>query len=122
MNWDRKGVLLMLAVVALWAAIPASACLLDARQTSQLVCCRSMDNCNSMQVAADNSCCRVRGTNPAVTPVLPYCPERAQRFALLSHHDQDLAQQAVAPGAGYASAFEIPPPKSPPGGAFALRI
>jgi hypothetical protein len=121
MNWDRKGVLLMLAVVALWAAIPASACLLAARQTSQL-CCHSMDNCNSMQVAADNSCCRVRGTNPAVTPILPYSPERAQRLAQLPHHDRDLAQQAVAPGAGYASAFEMPPPKSPPGGAFSLRI
>jgi hypothetical protein len=121
MNWDRKGALLMLVLVALWAAIPASACLLAAGQSSQPICCHSMDDCNSMKVAADNSCCRVRGANPAVTPVPPYSPERAQRLALLPHH-QDLAEQTVASGAGYASAFEIPPPKSPPGGAFALRI
>jgi hypothetical protein len=122
MNWDRKGVLLMLVVVAFWAAIPATACLLAARQSSQPVCCHSIGDCNSMKLAADSSCCQMRGTNPAVTPVPPYSPEQAQRLALLSHQDQHVAEQTAAPGAGYASAFETPSPKSPPGGAFALRI
>jgi hypothetical protein len=122
MNWDRKGALLMLVVVAFWAAIPASACLLAARQTSQPVCCHSMDNCSPTGLAADNSCCQMRGSSPAVTPVPPYSPEQAQRLALLPHHHQELAEQAVAPAAGYASAFGTPSPKSPPGGAFALRI
>ena len=112
----------MLVVVALWAAVPASVCLLAAGQSIQPVCCHTMDNCNSMKAAADNSCCRLRGTSPAVTPFPPYSPEQAQRLALLPQHQQDLAGQAVAPGAGYASAFTAPPPQSPPGGAFSLRI
>ena len=42
MNWGRKGALLMLAVVAFWAVMPVSACLLGTRHACQPDCCRAM--------------------------------------------------------------------------------
>jgi hypothetical protein len=121
MNWDRKGVLLMLAVAVLWAAAPASACLFGTRNSSQPVCCRAMaKDCGTPTMGADGSCCQIHGKAPAVTPVPPSSPVQSQELAFVPH--QTAIEPPAAPGSGYRNALESPPPKFPPGGAFALRI
>ena len=111
----------MLAVVVFWTAMPASACLLARRPMGQRDCCRAMAKaCNSPAMGADGSCCKVRGSNPAQVSVQQYSAGQSQEPAALPH------QAAINPpadsGSGYMNALEAPPPKFPPGGAFALRI
>jgi hypothetical protein len=121
MNWGRKGALLMLTVVAFWAAIPVSACLLSTRHANQPDCCRAMaQTCDSPAMGANNSCCQAHGENPAVPTVPPYAVGHSQKLAFVAH-EADVELPAV-PGAAYINALESPPPKFPPGGAFALRI
>jgi hypothetical protein len=121
MNWDRKGVLLMLAVVVLWAAAPASACLLGTRHSSQPACCRAMaKDCETPAMGADSSCCQIHGKTPAVTPVPQYSPVQSQELAYGPHQAGE--ESPANPGSGYRNALETPPPKFPPGGAFALRL
>jgi hypothetical protein len=121
MNWDKKGVLLMLAVVVFWTAMPASACLLARRPIGQRDCCRAMAKaCDSPAMSADGSCCKVQGSNPALVSVQQYSAGQSHESAVLPH------QLGIKPpadsGSGYKNAFDTPPPKFPPGGAFALRI
>ncbi|MGA3334100.1 MAG: hypothetical protein ABSC62_08050 [Terracidiphilus sp.] len=121
MNWSRKGALMMLAVVAFWAAMPVSACLLGTRHASQPDCCRAMaQTCHSPVKGADSSCCRVHGNNPAVTPVSPFSVGHWQKLAVVAR--QAGLELPAAPGGGYGNALETPSLKFPPGGAFALRI
>ena len=120
MVWVRKGALLMLSVVVFCAAMPAYACLLGARSTSQPSCCGKMaQGCDSPGMGAADSCCQIQGKSPAVPPVPPYTPEHAQRLLLIPH------QSGVELPVGYVPAYgNVPetPPQFPPGGAFALRI
>jgi hypothetical protein len=120
MNWNRKGALLLLAVVVFWAAMPASACLLGARQASVPDCCRATVGCDSPGMGADSSCCEIQGKGPAIPPVQSYSPVQSLETASLP---PALVIQIVADlSAGYGNTLETPPPKFPPGGAFALRI
>lgn len=121
MNWGRKGALLMLAVVVFWAASPASTCLLASHSAGQPNCCGGMAlSCDSPGMGADSSCCRVQGNNPAFTPVPSFSVWHSQKLAAVEH--QAGLELPAAPGGGYGNALETPPPKFPPGGAFALRI
>lgn len=111
----------MLLVVAFWAAMPVSACLLGTRHARQPDCCRAMaQNCDSPTMGADSSCCQIQGNNPAVTPVPPFSVGHPQKLAVIAH--QAGLELPAAPGGGYGNALETPPLKFPPGGAFALRI
>ena len=121
MNWDRKSVLLMLAIVVFWAAAPASACLLGTRHTSQPDCCRAMVKaCDTPAIGADSSCCQIHGKTPAVTPAQPYSSVQSQELAYVPR--QSGIESPAASGTGYQNALETPPPKFPPGGSFSLRI
>jgi hypothetical protein len=121
MNWDKKGVLSMLAVVVFWTALPASACLLASHPTGQPACCRAMaKDCDSPVMGADNACCKVHGSNPAQVSVQPYSSVPSHRIADLPY--QVGIESPSASGSGYSNTLETPPPKFPPGGAFALRI
>ncbi|MGD0158005.1 MAG: hypothetical protein ABSB50_18095 [Terracidiphilus sp.] len=121
MSWVRKGALMMLAVVAFWATMPVSACLLSAQHGGQPDCCRGMaQGCDSPGVGAGNSCCQVQGKNPAVTPAPQFTTEHLRKLALAPH--QAGVQSPVAHGSGYRNTAATPPPKFPPAGAFALRI
>lgn len=121
MNWGRKGAFMMLAVVVFWAAIPASACLLGVKNSSQPDCCGAMtQGCNSLGMCASSPCCQFQRQSPAVTPVPQYTTEHAQKLALVPH--QVGMELPAASGGGHGNALETPPPKIPPGGAFALRI
>jgi hypothetical protein len=121
MNLDRKGALLMLAVVVLWAAIPASACLLAVHSTGQPDCCRRMvQEIDSPSMCASGSCCQAERQNAAVATAPLYSPEQAQKLAV-APHQPGLHLRAFS-CAIHRNAFETPPLKFPPGGAFALRI
>jgi len=125
MNWGRKGALLMLAVVASWAAMPVlapvSACLLGTRHVSQPDCCRAMaENSDAPAMGADNSCCQAQGQNPAVPSVPPFSVGHSQKLVFVAH-EAGLEPRAV-PVIAYINPLDAPPLKFPPGGAFALRI
>jgi hypothetical protein len=121
MNSGRKSALLMLVVVAFWATIPVSACLLGTRHASQPDCCRAMaQTCDSPAMSASGSCCQAQGENPAVPTVPPYSVGHSQTLAFVAHEAG--VELRAAPGTAYINALESPPLKFPPGGAFALRI
>ena len=64
MSVGKKSAWLTLVVVALWAAVPALACLMPARQDN---CCRQMmQQSGSCNMEAGQSCCQVRGANSSV--------------------------------------------------------
>lgn len=120
MDWGRKGTALMLAVVAIWATPAASACLLGMRHSSQPNCCRAMaQNCAASGMGVSSSCCRVQGTSPAVTPVLPFPVGHSLKLTGLVHRAG--SELLAVAGANHGNALDTPP-KFPPGGAFALRI
>ena len=121
MNWGRKSALLMLAVVVLWTAIPASACLLAEHSTGQPDCCRGMARAfDSSSMCADGLCCQDHQQHAVVATVPLYSPELSQKLAVVPQ--QAGLQLRAFPGATHRNAFEAPPLKFPPGGAFALRI
>jgi hypothetical protein len=121
MNWHRKGMMLMLAVVVFWTALPVSTCLLAGRQTVQPDCCRAMARaCNSPVMGANGACCQIHGSNPAQVPVQPNSP--VQSLETVALPGLGGTEVPAVSGSGYMNAFEAPPPKFPPGGAFALRI
>jgi len=111
----------LLAVVVFWTALPASACLLTGRSTAQRECCRAMAKaCSSAVTGASGACCKIRGSNPAQVPVQPNAPVRSMETGALPCQ---IAIEASAVAISVSiSAFAAPPPKLPPGGAFALRI
>jgi hypothetical protein len=101
--------------------MPASACLLVIGHAGQPDCCRAMaQGHDSPGMGASSSCCRVQGKNPAVPSVPPYSVGPSQKLAFPAHQaDVELPGTASV---AYGNALESPPPKFPPGGAFALRI
>jgi hypothetical protein len=120
MNWGRKGTLLMLTVVVIWAAMPASACLLGSHSAALPDCCHTTaQGCDSPGMGAGNSCCQIREKIPAIITVTPYTTEHAQNLALVTHHAG--LELLAAHGPAYGNTQEAPP-QFPPGGAFALRI
>jgi hypothetical protein len=121
MNWGRKGALLMLAVVVLWTAIPASACLFAVHSTGQPDCCRGMaGEFDSPSMCANGSCCQAERQNAAVATAPLYSPEQSQKLAVAPH--QPGLHLSAFSSAMHRNALETPPLKFPPGGAFALRI
>jgi hypothetical protein len=120
MNMGRKGAMVLLAVVVLWAAMPAFACLIDANQMSQSECCRAMANCDPTAMAADSPCCQIHERTPAVPPVQPFSPVKSLEIAALPHESGIVVTAEL--GGAYGNTLETPPPKFPPGGAFSLRI
>ena len=121
MNWGRKGAFLMLAVVVLWTAMSVSACLLAVHSHGQPDCCRGMESgCGGASMRADASCCQTHPQNAAVATAPVYSPQHSQRLAFVTL-DGGL-RLAVLSGARQQNSFDTPPPKFPPGGAFALRI
>jgi hypothetical protein len=121
MNWGRKGALLMLAVVVLWTALPAYACLLAAHSTGQPDCCREMAReIDSPLMCANPSCCKAERQNAAVATAPLYSPERWQKLAFVPHL-ADLQLGAFS-GTKHRNDFETTPLKFQPDGAFALRL
>ncbi len=122
MNWSRKGALLMLAVVVLWTAMPASACLLGAQPAGQSACCRGMArDCPMRGMSMDAPCCQFHGGNAAAAPVSSFPSQRVQRLIFVTHQ-AGLEAPTAAASAGWRNALKAPPPKTPPGSVSQLRI
>jgi hypothetical protein len=122
MNWSRKGVLAMLAGVVLWAAFPATACLLNIGHPGQPDCCRAMaPGCDLPEMGASSSCCQFQGTPAVVLPAPPATTEHGRTLALLPH--QAGMEMPAGEVAVQGNKLETTTPmKFPPGGTFALRI
>lgn len=121
MNWGRKGAMLMLAVVVLWTAMPAAACLLPARSAGLPDCCRGMEQGGgSPSMSADNSCCKVQHRDSATVPAFPYSANQSQKLAFVLNVAD--VEAPASSRAGYRNALESPPPKRSSGGSSILRI
>jgi hypothetical protein len=75
---------------------------------------------DSSSMCADGLCCPAHQQHAVVATVPLYSPELSQKLAVVPQ--QAGLQLRALPGAMHRSAFETPPLKFPPGGAFALRI
>jgi hypothetical protein len=108
----------MLAVVALWAMVPALACLTSAPCHS---CCRAMmTDCDMATVGAVLSCCQLHSSSTALPPERVVAPEPllgpAQALALTAIPDcDDFTGQSPL-------SSEAPPPRSHSGAKTILRI
>ena len=114
----RKGAILMLAVVALWAAGPALACMTPAPCHS---CCRAMMmHCNSAMMIAAHPCCQLHSSQTAVPPGRPAgtnLPSGSSQ-TLVSVNLPDFSRGAVQG----PNPSKAPPPRSPSGASTILRI
>ena len=120
MHTDRKGALLMLAVMLLVALMPASACLLAVQPAGHPSCCHQMaQECGPHGISANSSCCQAPRQNAAVAPASPYSPERVQQLALAAN--QASVPSVIAATTESRHALEAPPPKSSSGHSSILR-
>jgi hypothetical protein len=121
MHWGRKVALLILTAVVLWTTMPASACVLMMQSNARPVCCGEMAQGGAMRgMRMHPTCCRIRGTEPAVTPVPPFSPEHSLKPLLVAYSIR--LERPAATDAGWHSALEAPPPRSSPGALSILRI
>ena len=117
MHMGRKGAFLLLAVVVLWAATPALACLTPAAHRS---CCQgmAMQDCASPAMMHCGDCCSVQ---PGDAPLLPgSAVDHVVGFVTAAAP----AVVALLPAAGNAArlASETPLPPGSPGVGSILRI
>ena len=116
MSMGRKGAILMLAIVVLWAATPVLGFLASA---SCHPCCRAiMMDCDSAIVAA-HPCCQIQSSTavpPAQAAVTSTPAGSSQTLASL-----DLPDPSVLTRQG-PSLSKAPPPRSQSGGSTILRI
>jgi hypothetical protein len=57
----RKGAFFLLAVAALWSALPAAACLLNAHTTNRPACCSGMTpDCPMHSPEMNSLCCQIQ--------------------------------------------------------------
>lgn len=118
MPMGRKGAILMLAIVALWAAGPALACFAPAPCHQ---CCRAMmTDCDSATVTAAHPCCQLHSPGTAVPKGRVVAPEpqigAVQSFASAIPPDLDRL-------GGQSPRFSMAPlPRSLTGARTILRI
>ena len=121
MHWGRKVALLMLAAVVLWTAMPVSACVVTMQSNAQSSCCGHMAQGGTMDgKRIIPACCRIRTTDPAVTPVPPFSPERSLKPLFVAYPTS--LDRSGATDAARRGALEAPPPKSSAGRISILRI
>ena len=119
MPMSRKGAFVLLAIVILWTATPALACLTP---TAHRSCCQGMvmQDCGSAVMMHCGDCCSVR---PADAPLLPGSTS-AVDHAAGSVPSPAPAALALPPAAGHAIPLASESPLLPgsPGLGFILRI
>lgn len=119
MRMGRKGAFFLLVVAALWAVIPALACLAPAAHHS---CCQGkvMGDCCAPAMWQCGDCCRVQ---PADAPLLPGSASAAEHL-IGSAPSPALFAQALPPETGTAMVpvSEAPLPPGSPGADSILRI
>jgi hypothetical protein len=119
MRVGRKSAFVLLAIVVLWAATPALACLTPPAHRS---CCQGtmMRDCDSPAAMQCGDCCSVQ---PADAPLLPV-PANAVDHAVGSVTAAAPAALVLLPAAGSAivHTIETPHPPGSPGAGSVLRI
>ena len=120
MHVGKKGALVLLAIVVLWAATPALACLTPT--TAHRSCCKgmAMQGCDSAAMMHCGECCRMQ---PADAPLLPGSANAVDHAvgSVPSPAPTALALP-TAIGNPILLAFEAPLPPGSPGAGSILRI
>jgi hypothetical protein len=114
----KAGAVLMLVVVALWAAAPAFACLAP---TQSHACCRhmAMPDCDMTSMGTTPACCQLQAPDAGSMPALG---SMTQRPIAVAQVVQRLAVAAVVlHRAMLPTEAETPPPLAVTGGSI-LRI
>jgi hypothetical protein len=127
MSRAKQGAMLLLAVVVLWATVPAAACLLGPRAKGHHACCHAMAAAmiaaTTPQCGAQpqgSSCCTAspQQTIVAAEPVFS-AEKHLLAIAPVSLGTPLAAEPAFAP---LPAVFAVPPPDPPPGSTSILRI
>ena len=117
MQVRTKGAILMLMLVALWAALPALACLTP--PPSHACCRHQMQDCGSMMMPTA-SCCDAHSSDTGVPPAQA---SQAQGLDLLAHASVATRISAETPeGSNIARTAETPPGAAPFTQTSVLRI
>jgi hypothetical protein len=113
-----KGAMLMLTLVALWATLPALACLTP---PAVHACCRHvMHDCESSMRMSTVSCCDAHSSDSSVPPAQA---SRAQAIDLLAHAYVTAGVTVDAlDGFRIARTAETPPGLAPSSHTSVLRI
>jgi hypothetical protein len=120
MHWGRKVALLMLAAVILWTAMPVSACVLTMQSSARPACCDGMAKVAMSGMKVLPACCRIRATEPALTPISPFSPEQSLKPLLVAYPTS--LERSIATHDGWRNAQETPPPRTSAGRISILRI
>ncbi len=117
MHVGKTSALLLLIVVALWAAVPALACGLPSHQDD---CCRQMmQDLGACNMAATQSCCQVHASESSVPVGRATPPERPLTLILVAACP---GLQIPEIGRLLSSQIAAAAPPIPPNGSFVLRI
>ena len=117
MQVRTKGAILMLMLVALWAALPALACLTP--PPSHACCRHQMQDCGSMMMPTA-SCCDARSSDTGIPPAQA---SQAQGIDLLTHASVATRVAAeVLDGFDIAQIAETPPGAASSSQTSVLRI
>jgi hypothetical protein len=123
MRMSRAGALMMLVIVALWAATPTIACLVPMHQMTEAEhdCCLKMaQECGSSMIPSSHSCCQGHQRDTAGGPVATYSPTRPFDVAIVPWISILLVSSPSV--SLHLPALEAPPPVSSPGCGSILRI
>lgn len=118
MRLEKAGAVFLMAIVALWTAMPAFACIQKA--PVHRACCGLMRDCHSSTAMNGKKCCINRPQAELAQPATPGSDEGGYALTAI----------AVAPGpttalilrASAVIASENSPPGQSPGAPFNLRI
>lgn len=117
MHMGRKGALVVIAVLALWAAQPALACLMTA---APMPCCRgAMRGCPDAAPTAAMACCHPSPENAVPPAVAPGALSTWTAHPGLGPMDVPALQQSHRAALRRIDAAPSPPP---PGYSSILRI
>lgn len=118
---SRRRAFLMLAIMALWAVLPVSACLQARQPMGRRACCHGMAQvCDSSAMNASGACCLVHRQSAAVAPVFPDAADHLQTLAVVSH-PASLAVPAMT-SVEHGNALAPPPSIDSSAGSSILRI
>lgn len=118
MHMGRKGALILLVLVAFWAAKPALACLVTA---APLPCCQGMMRaCKDSVPMANMACCHGQDPDNAIPPATAAAASTNLAAHLLGWPVDPLA--SPQPGYAMLQAIGEAPSPPPPGFSSILRI
>ena len=120
MNWPRKTVLLLMALMMFWTTVPAVACAFSASQAGRPECCRNMAADCTRMMSAERPCCQLSPQRSTVEVTPLFSPEQNHQVFLAAYSAG--LQFASGNEVSLVGALNRPMPNASPGSSTILRI